>query len=240
MIVRSGRLISRLELNYRNTGVNGGSPLSTARTLAGASAALWRRAPRAAPATVGRRTGCGAGAAPRGLPNAAGAEEAERAPAQLEAEQQLGPPARPGAASHELGALDHAAGAGEDQGPGEVGRRVGEHVRRVRDLHVAHLRRDDVHVVVPDAAGRDDSKVSEVFELRPADPPREERNDRDVIAARRGLFGGHPGHGEPGDVLGLEQRLEFGGDGAGVPHYRRSWARRIESSTASARSGLHL
>jgi hypothetical protein len=41
-------------------------------------------------------------------------------------------------------------------------------------------------------------------------------------------------------VRGRKQRLQFGGDEDGVPHYRRSFARRMESSTASARSGLHL
>ena len=45
---------------------------------------------------------------------------------------------------------------------------------------------------------------------------------------------------EPGQLVGLEQPLELGGDEDAVTHYLLICARRIESSTASARAGFHL
>src|SRR5256886_7103587 len=74
-----------------------------------------------------------------------------------------------------------------------------------------------------------------------ADPPRDERHDRDVVASWCRLVGGDPRDVEPGQLGGLEQARQFGGDEDRVTHYLlSSCARRIESYTASARSALHL
>ena len=49
-----------------------------------------------------------------------------------------------------------------------------------------------------------------------------------------------PSNVQADELLGLEQPLQLGGDEDGVTHYLLICARRIESSTARARAGLHL
>src|SRR6266481_816284 len=88
-------------------------------------------------------------AAPHRLADPSGAEQAEGAAPQLEPEQQLRMPTGPRPARHERGPGDYLAGAREDQRPSEVGGGVGEDVGCVSDRDAAHLRRHDVHVVVP-------------------------------------------------------------------------------------------
>ena len=132
------------------------------------------------------------------------------------------------------------AGAGEDQRPGEVGGGVGEDVGRVRDRDPAHLGRHDVHVVMPDGAGRYDFQLGKALQLAAAHPARQQRHERDVVTRRSRLFRREPGDVQADQLLGLEQPLQLGGDEDGVTHYLLICARRIESSTASARAGLHL
>ena len=132
------------------------------------------------------------------------------------------------------------AGAGEDQRPGEVGGGVGEDIGGVCDRDAAHLGRYDVHVVVPDGAIRHDLQPGKTLELAAAHPPRQQWYERDVVARRSRLLRREPGDVEAGQLVGLEQPLEFGSDEDEVTHYLLICARRIESSTASARAGLHL
>src|SRR5439155_16756695 len=65
-------------------------------------------------------------AAPHRLADPSRAEQAESAAAQLDPEQQLRMPTGPRPARHQRGTRHYMAGAGEDQRPGEAGRRVGE------------------------------------------------------------------------------------------------------------------
>src|SRR5207249_2077291 len=64
--------------------------------------------------------------------------------------------------------------------------------------------------------------------------------DPHVVPPGRRLVRGDPGDVEPRQLAGLEQVLQLGGDEYGVTHYLLICARRIESSTAIARAGLHL
>jgi len=132
------------------------------------------------------------------------------------------------------------AGAGEDQRPGEIGGRVGEDVGSVRDRDAAHLGGHDVHVVVPHGAVRHDLQLGKALEVAATHPSRQERHERDVVARRSRLLRREPGDIEAGQLAGLEQPLELGGDEDAVTHYLLICARRIESSTASARAGFHL
>jgi len=131
-------------------------------------------------------------------------------------------------------------GAREDQRPREIGGRVGEDVGGVRDRDAAHLGGHDVHVVVPDGAVRDDLQLGKALELAAAHPARQQRYERDVVARGSRLIRREPGDVQADELLGLEQPLEFGRDEDGVTHYLLICTRRIESSTASARAGLHL
>src|SRR5213078_3175836 len=149
--------------------------------------------------------------------------------------QQLRIPSGPRAAFHELAPRHHLARAGQNQRPGEVGGRVGEDVGSVGDLDAAYLRRDYVDVVVPDRAVGDDLELREPLQLGAAHPAGHERHDGDVVTGRRRLIRWQPGDVEARQLVGLEQPLELRGDEDAVAHYLLVCARRIESSTASAR-----
>ncbi len=84
-------------------------------------------------------------------------------------------PPVPGAGPREGLALAQPARDGEDQGEREVGRRVREDVRRVRDEDPAGPARREVHVVDADGVARDEAD------------PRRGREDvrRDALARRR-------------------------------------------------------
>ena len=104
----------------------------------------------------------------------------------------------------------------------------------------AHLGCYDVHVIVPDGAGRYDFQLGKALQLAAAHPARQQRHERDVVTRRSRLIRREPGDVQADELLGLEQPLQLGGDEDGVTHYLLICARRIESSTASARAGLHL
>src|SRR5438876_1845554 len=178
--------------------------------------------------------------APHCLADPSGAEQAEGTAAQLDPEQQLGMPPGPRPALHQLGAGHPVSGAGADQRPGEIGGRVGEDVGSVRDRDAAHLGGHDVHVVVPHGAVRHNLQLGKALEVAATHPSRQERYERDVVARRSRLLRREPGDSESGQLVGLEQPLELGGDEDAVTHYLLICARRIESSTASARAGFHL
>src|SRR5437870_3397646 len=93
---------------------------------------------------------------------------------------------------------------------------------------------------MPHGAVRDDLEPGEVFELGAAHPARQERHDRHVVAPGRRLVRGDPGDVEPRQLPRLKHALQLGGDEDGVTHYLLICARRIESSTAIARAGLHM
>jgi len=149
-------------------------------------------------------------------------------------------PARPPAALHQLAPRHDAPRAGEDERPCKIGGRLGGDVGGVGDRDAPQLGRDQVYVVVAHATVGDDLELGEVLEFRATDPARAERHDRDVVAPQGRLVGGDPRDVESGQLRGLEQRLELGRQEDAVTHYLLSWARRIESSSASAPSGLHL
>ncbi len=79
------------------------------------------------------------------------ADQAERLARDVRAEHVGGPPAGPVAAPEMALALAGAAGRHEQERHREIGRRVGEHVRRVRDGDPAGLGGLDVDVVEADA-----------------------------------------------------------------------------------------
>src|SRR5256886_5981798 len=69
-------------------------------------------------------------------------------------------------------------------------------------------------------------------------PSRQERHERDVVARRSRLLRREPGDIEAGQLAGLEQPLELGGDEDAVTHYLLICARRIESRSEEHTSEL--
>src|SRR5204862_2350942 len=112
---------------------------------------------------------------------------------------------------------------------------VGEDVGGVRDLDPAHLGWHDGHVVESDGAVSDYFQLREALDLAAAHPARQQRDECDVVARGSRLIARKPGDVQADELLGLEESLEFGRDEDGVTHYLLICARRIESSTASAR-----
>ena len=82
------------------------------------------------------------------------------------------------------GGLDDAAGDREHQRPGEVGRRVGEHVGRVADLDAARRRRVDVDVVEADRVVGDRAQLRRGVEQLGVDPVDEQRQQPLGLAPR--------------------------------------------------------
>src|ERR1041385_1469194 len=165
------------------------------------------------------------------LADAPGAEEAEHFALQLETEELLGMPARPLAATHEIDAFAEAARRRENQRPREIGGGFREHAGRVCDQHAAHLGGDEIDVVVADGAVRDDAELREILELAAADPTREQRHDRDPLAAGRWLLGRKPGDVETAQLRRIEQVLQLGGDQDGVG-YRKTPKERMKHHSA--------
>ena len=86
-----------------------------------------------------------------GAADAADADQPELLAAQLRAEHEVERPAFPLAAPHQPLAFRQAPRDREDQRPGEVGHRLGQHIRRVGDDDAARPRVGNVDVVVADA-----------------------------------------------------------------------------------------
>ena len=93
------------------------------------------------------------------LADASQANDTDRRPADLSTEQEAGTPGLPLAITDIGHRLGNAARGGEQQRPGVIGGRVGQHIRGVADKHTALAGRRDVDVVVADREVRDDAQT---------------------------------------------------------------------------------
>ena len=115
--------------------------------------------------------------------DAADADEAELLAAQLHAEHVIERPAAPLAGAHHALAFAEPPRDREDQAPGEIGARVGQHVGRVGHDNAARAAGGDVDVVVADGDVGDDLQLRPGgIEHRGIDRFGEQADDR-VLAA---------------------------------------------------------
>ena len=103
-------------------------------------------------------------------------------PRSSRAEHEVERPPLPAAAPNQPIAFGDAPRDAEDQRPGEIGGRLGQHVRRVGDDDAALARRGDVDVVVADGDVRNDLQVAAGVDHRAVDRVGQQRMTRRLLA----------------------------------------------------------
>ena len=120
-----------------------------------------------------------------GASDATDADEPELLPVQLGAEHEIERPAFPRAAADNALAFSKPARDGENQRPGEVGNRLGQHVGRVGDDDTARRRVSDVDVVEADRNIGDDLQLRRGVDHRAIDCVGQQRHERILVSDPR-------------------------------------------------------
>ena len=149
--------------------------------------------------------------APRdGLPDPPKADDSERRPVDVRAEQEHRPPRRPLPSLHEPRRLGDPAGGSQDQGEGEIGRRLGQRAGGVADGNAPGGTGGHVDVVVANGVVADDEQPgSRPVEQLVVDPVREQGQDsgtaldrgQQLGPARRQVAVPDPGLGHGADRI---------------------------------------
>jgi hypothetical protein len=93
-----------------------------------------------------------------GLADAAHADDAHGSPDQVLSQPTARLPGQPAPGAGVVAAFAHAAGGGQQEGDGDVGGRIGQHVGRVAHPHAAGRAGGHVYIIVADGEVADDAQ----------------------------------------------------------------------------------
>ncbi len=110
-------------------------------------------------------------------------------------------------------------GGSEKEGNRKVRSGFGEDIRRVRNRYAAFHRCAEIHVVIANGKVGHNLELGDTVHLDSADAPREQRNDRKEIPARRYLIGRNPRDREVCRDW-IQEFLNFDGDKNRLIHLR--------------------
>ena len=127
-----------------------------------------------------------AGACGHRPPDPSHAQDAEAFAADVRAAELRGRPAGPAALAQQALGLPGAPRRAEQAEQSDVGRRIGQHVRRVADLKSARLGGRQIDVLVADREGRQQlDACGQAFDQRAIEAVAGDADDREAVLGRR-------------------------------------------------------